>query len=120
READVALEGDQLVHRPLGWSIPQRVLRLSGWHNVENACAAMAIAAHLGAPRDAIERAITTFEGLGHRTVLVGEIGGVRYYDDSKGTNVGASVAALRGLAEPKAVLVAGGRHQLGAYEPLV
>ena len=68
----------------------------------------------------AIETALGAFEGLGHRTVLVGELDGVRYYDDSKGTNVGASVAALRGLAEEKAVLIAGGRDKLGAYEPLV
>ncbi len=50
---------------------------------------------------------------------LVGEIGGVKYYDDSKGTNVGASVTALRGLAENKAVLIAGGRDKGGSYEPL-
>ena len=46
---------------------------------------------------------------------LVAEIGGVRYYDDSKGTNVGAAVTALGGLAEPQAVLIAGGRDKVGA-----
>jgi UDP-N-acetylmuramoylalanine--D-glutamate ligase len=51
---------------------------------------------------------------------LVAEIGGVRYYDDSKGTNVGAVVTALEGLAEPKAVLIAGGRDKEGSYAPLV
>ena len=50
---------------------------------------------------------------------LVAELDGVRYYDDSKGTNVGASVTALRGLSEPKAVLIAGGRDKGGSYEPL-
>jgi UDP-N-acetylmuramoylalanine--D-glutamate ligase len=52
--------------------------------------------------------------------VLVAEVGGVRFYDDSKGTNVGASVTALRGLSEPRAVLIAGGRDKGGTYEPLV
>jgi len=118
--ADLAYDGDALVHRPLGYSFPRKVLRISGAHNMANACAAIAVAAHLGAPRGAIERALSTFEGLGHRTALVARIGDVTYYDDSKGTNVGASVAALRGLAEARAVLIAGGRDKLGAYEPLV
>lgn len=118
--ADVLLEGNRIVHRPLAWAFPQNILRISGAHNLQNACAAIAVAADMGVPREAIERALSTFEGLGHRTVLVGEIDGVRYYDDSKGTNVGASVAALRGLAEPRAVLIAGGRDKLGDYAPLV
>jgi UDP-N-acetylmuramoylalanine--D-glutamate ligase len=50
---------------------------------------------------------------------LVTEVAGVRYYDDSKGTNVGASVTALRGLREARAVLIAGGRDKGGSYEPL-
>ena len=51
---------------------------------------------------------------------LVAEIGGVRYYDDSKGTNVGAVVTALAGLREARAVLIAGGRDKAGSYAPLV
>jgi len=120
READVAQVGPELVHRPLGYAFPREILRLAGAHNVANACAAIAVAASQGAPRDAIERALGGFTGLGHRTALVAEVGGVRYYDDSKGTNVGASVAALRGLAEARAVLIAGGRDKLGDYAPLV
>jgi len=56
--------------------------------------------------------AIREFRGLPHRVELVAEAKGVRYYDDSKGTNVGASVAALRGLTEDRAVLIAGGRDK--------
>jgi UDP-N-acetylmuramoylalanine--D-glutamate ligase len=119
-EADVVHDGSSLVHRPLRYVFPQQILRISGAHNMQNACAAIAIAADLGAAREAIESALSTFEGLGHRTVLVAEIGGVRYYDDSKGTNVGAAVAALSGLAEARAVLIAGGRDKLGDYGPLV
>jgi UDP-N-acetylmuramoylalanine--D-glutamate ligase len=73
----------------------------------------------MGATEEGITRALAKFEGLGHRTALVGEIDNVRYYDDSKGTNVGASVAALCGLEEAKAVLIAGGRDKLGDYGPL-
>jgi UDP-N-acetylmuramoylalanine--D-glutamate ligase len=50
----------------------------------------------------------------------VAELAGVRFYDDSKGTNVGAAVTALTGLSEPQAVLIAGGRDKQGSYEPLV
>jgi UDP-N-acetylmuramoylalanine--D-glutamate ligase len=119
-EADVAHDGYWLRHAPRGWAFPVRDVRIQGAHNMQNACAAIAIAVDLGVPRDAIAEALSTFTGLGHRNVLVADIGGVRFYDDSKGTNVGASVAALRGLAEERAVLIAGGRDKLGDYAPLV
>jgi UDP-N-acetylmuramoylalanine--D-glutamate ligase len=119
-DADVAHDGYWLVHRPLGLAFSTRDLKISGAHNMQNACAAIAIGADLGVPKGAIEQALSTFEGLGHRTVLVREVDGVRYYDDSKGTNVGATVAALRGLVEERAVLIAGGRDKLGDYTPLV
>jgi UDP-N-acetylmuramoylalanine--D-glutamate ligase len=123
--ADVALRGDRLSDRLRGVGVPRSSLRLEGTHNVANACAAIALTTgfDLGTSAEAsatIERAFRDFAGLGHRCALVGEIAGVRYYDDSKGTNVGASVAALVGLAEPRAVLIAGGRDKQGAYEPLV
>src|SRR5262249_2767797 len=91
-----------------------------GVHNVDNAYAAIAVAAELSATPHQIERALASFTGLGHRTVLVAERDGVRYYDDSKGTNVGAAVAALRGLAPARAVLIGGGRDKFGDYAPLV
>jgi UDP-N-acetylmuramoylalanine--D-glutamate ligase len=122
--ADSHFKGDLIC---CGQEIEVRrsLLRLSGLHNVLNACAAVGVAAtfDLG-PFDrhseVIERAFSSFQALGHRCVLVAEIEGVRYYDDSKGTNVGASVAALVGLVEARAVLIAGGRDKQGAYEPLV
>lgn len=116
---------DRIVHRSRGFEVARASLRLTGSHNLANACAAIGVVGgfELGDSVEAskhIERAFATFAGLGHRCQLVAELGGVRYYDDSKGTNVGASVAALVGLSEPKAVLIAGGRDKLGAYEPLV
>lgn len=118
--ADIARDGDDIVDRVHGARYPLSLLRIKGAHNIANVCAAIGVACAVGATTDGVRKTLATFEGLGHRTVLVGELDGVRYYDDSKGTNVGASVAALRGLAEPKAVLIAGGRDKLGAYEPLV
>ena len=126
--ATVRAAGDHVVHRDAWWRFPLEALRIRGRHNVANACAALGVAAAVGfggAPFDDgddswLARAVRGFRGLGHRTVLVAEIGGVRYYDDSKGTNVGASVTALRGLAEARAVLIAGGRDKLGDYAPLV
>ncbi|MEJ7732575.1 MAG: UDP-N-acetylmuramoyl-L-alanine--D-glutamate ligase [Polyangiaceae bacterium] len=118
--ADVRVDGGRLADSGSGWSWPLDEVRLTGRHNLANACAAVATARAMGATREAIGAALASFEGLAHRTALVAEVGGVRYYDDSKGTNVGASVAALRGLAEPRAVLIAGGRDKLGAYDPLV
>ncbi|APR75022.1 UDP-N-acetylmuramoylalanine--D-glutamate ligase [Minicystis rosea] len=118
--ADIALVGDQIRFAAAGIEIPASVLRISGTHNVANVCAAIGCAHALGVGADAIQRALEKFTGLGHRTVYVATIDGVRYYDDSKGTNVGASVAALRGLTEARAVLIAGGRDKLGDYAPLV
>jgi UDP-N-acetylmuramoylalanine--D-glutamate ligase len=114
-----------IVDRDAGHRFPLDALRITGTHNVANACAALAVAAKFGIPladgEDSwLARAIREFRGLPHRTALVAEIGGVRFYDDSKGTNVGASVTALRGLAEPRAVLIAGGRDKMGDYTPLV
>lgn len=93
---------------------------LHGMHNVGNAAAAIAAARCMGVEPRHIAAAIASFVPLKHRMAYVGDIRGVRFYDDSKGTNVGASVTALRGLAEPKGVLIAGGRDKLGSYGPLV
>ncbi|WP_438018977.1 UDP-N-acetylmuramoyl-L-alanine--D-glutamate ligase [Sorangium sp. So ce315] len=118
--ADVAVAGGAIVDRVAGASYPLERVRLAGAHNLANACASVALAAAMGAPAGAIAAALARFEGLPHRTALVADVDGVRYYDDSKGTNVGASVAALSGLREERAVLIAGGRDKLGDYAPLV
>lgn len=117
---DVCVVDDVIVDGLGGGRYPLADQRLEGRHNVANACAAIAAAATLGAQPAAIAIALRQFSGLHHRTELVGRYGGVRYFNDSKGTNVGATVAALRGLREPRAVLIAGGRDKHGAYEPLV
>ncbi|MBW2528882.1 MAG: UDP-N-acetylmuramoyl-L-alanine--D-glutamate ligase [Deltaproteobacteria bacterium] len=120
RAADVAVEVDAIVDSLRQQRYPLAAIRLEGRHNVANACAAIAAAAEMGAEPSGIAAALAEFSGLHHRTELIGRYEGVRYFNDSKGTNVGATVAALRGLREPRAVLIAGGRDKLGAYEPLV
>ena len=85
---------------------------IPGSHNRANALAALAMGDALGLPLDAMREALRGFRGLPHRTQLVAEVGDVRYYDDSKGTNVGATAAALEGFADGSAartVLIAGG-----------
>ena len=83
-----------------------------GKHNQANALAALALGEAVGLPMDAMLRAIRGFRGLSHRTWFVAEINHVRWYNDSKGTNVGASIAALEGLDmanESRSILIAGG-----------
>lgn len=85
-------------------------LRIAGEHNIANALAAIALAEVLQIPRESICDVLRRFPGLLHRCQWVAEIDGVRWFDDSKGTNVGASYAAIKGLAENKnIILIAGG-----------
>jgi UDP-N-acetylmuramoylalanine--D-glutamate ligase len=93
-------------------------LPIHGAHNVSNALAACALARTLGVPRDALAAGLATFRGLPHRLQQVALRRGVVWYDDSKGTNVGASLAALRGLGRP-AILIAGGEGKGQDFAPL-
>jgi UDP-N-acetylmuramoylalanine--D-glutamate ligase len=95
-------------------------MALTGGHNALNVAAAIACVHPFGVAAETIRRVLREFRGLPHRTALVAEVKGVRFYDDSKGTNVGATVMALDGLRESKAVLIAGGRCKGGSYAPLV
>lgn len=112
--------GELVIDKPRGLQFSRSLSPLTGAHNVANMAAAIAVAAALELPEAAVTEGLASFGGLPHRAVVVGERRGVRFYDDSKATNVGAAVAALRGLSENKAVLIAGGRDKHGAYEPLV
>jgi UDP-N-acetylmuramoylalanine--D-glutamate ligase len=97
-------------------------LPIHGAHNVANALAACALARALGVPREKLTAGLASFRGLPHRLELVRERNGVRWYDDSKGTNVGATVAALKGLGR-KAVLILGGEgkgQDFSALRPAV
>ncbi|HEX3342963.1 MAG TPA: UDP-N-acetylmuramoyl-L-alanine--D-glutamate ligase [Polyangiaceae bacterium] len=111
---------DAVVDGQTGDRFPRREMALNGGHNALNVAAAVACVRPFGVAADTVRRVLREFPGLPHRTALVAEVGGVRFYDDSKGTNVGAAVTALEGLREPKAVLIAGGRDKGGSYGPLV
>lgn len=93
-------------------------LPLPGLHNAANAMAAVALCRALDLPLRDLAEGLRGFKGLSHRTELVGEFGGVRWYDDSKGTNVGATVAALNGMTQP-VVLIAGGVGKDQDFSPL-
>lgn len=93
-------------------------LPLAGLHNAANALAAHALAHAIGLPDGPLIDALRRFRGLPHRMRKVAEIAGVAFYDDSKGTNVGATVAALSGLAQP-VVLIAGGDGKGQDFSPL-
>jgi UDP-N-acetylmuramoylalanine--D-glutamate ligase len=112
----VRIEDGVLVDPGTGLSVPVEALRLAGAHNLANACAAALLARLAGAGPGPIAEVLRSFEGLPHRMVLVRELGGVRYFDDSKGTNVGAAATALDGFKQGpgKVVLIAGGKDKGG------
>ena len=91
---------------------------IPGLHNAANGLAAHALLTAVGAPSEPLVRALREFKGLPHRVQLVAEARGVRFYDDSKGTNVGATVAALEGFTHP-VVLIAGGDGKGQDFSPL-
>ena len=93
-------------------------LLIPGDHNVENAMAAAVLASHGGADLDAIREGLRTYPGLAHRIALCGERNQVRAYNDSKGTNVDATLIAVRALPGPL-VLLLGGQDKGTSYEPL-
>ncbi|HEX7251990.1 MAG TPA: UDP-N-acetylmuramoyl-L-alanine--D-glutamate ligase [Thermoanaerobaculia bacterium] len=94
-------------------------LSLSGAHNLENALAALAAADCAGASEEAIRQGLTTFRGLPHRTELVAERDGVRWIDDSKGTNVDATKKSLEGYPPGSVILILGGRDKHGDFSAL-
>lgn len=97
-------------------------IRLKGVHNLENAMAAAAMALLAGCGKEAVIEALKEFPGLEHRLEFVRELGGVKYINDSKGTNVGAVMKSLEGFSEP-VILIAGGRDKAGDFgllRPLV
>src|SRR5262245_38236893 len=97
---------------------PANLPGLVGRHNQANALASLLASRLAGATPEQARAALLAFRPLAHRMELVADAGGVAYYDDSKGTNVGAVVASLDGFPRP-VVLIAGGRDKGGDYAPL-
>lgn len=115
------LEGDRIVTTVTGAKqdiCRPNEIRMLGHHNVENVMAAATYAALWGCPEDIIRRVVSTFPGLEHALELVRERQGVRFVNDSKGTNVDATLKALEGIDEP-IWLIAGGRDKGGDFSRL-
>ena len=98
--------------------LPTAAMKIAGGHNAANALAALALADACGLPRAAALQALREFKGLAHRMNWVAESGGVRWINDSKATNVGATLAAVAGLSGPL-VLIAGGDGKGQDFAPL-
>ncbi|MEH6590088.1 MAG: UDP-N-acetylmuramoyl-L-alanine--D-glutamate ligase [Halioglobus sp.] len=117
-------EGEEFLSFGFELLLPVAELALPGRHNIANALAALAIGYSAGLPMASMLSTLTEFQGLPHRCQLVAEINGVRYIDDSKGTNIGATEAALKGLAKgSNIILIAGGQAKgadLSLLEPAV
>lgn len=94
------------------------LLKVRGLHNVENAMAAIGAARRMGIPPDAVRESLASFRGLPHRMEFVRTVRGVSFYNDSKGTNVGAVLKCLEGFPET-VVLIAGGRDKGVDFRPL-
>ena len=109
---------DELCHGD-DMLMPIDTLPVTGLHNVMNALAALALTRAIGCPEDAALRGLVHFKGLPHRVEKVAVINGVTYYDDSKGTNVGATEAALYGMGEQKVVVILGGDGKDQDFSPL-
>ena len=93
-------------------------IRIKGVHNLENAMAASAMALLAGSPLEAVRDSLREFPGLEHRLEFVREIDGVKYFNDSKGTNIGAVVKSLESFNVP-IILIAGGRDKAGDFSIL-
>ncbi|MHB8424212.1 MAG: UDP-N-acetylmuramoyl-L-alanine--D-glutamate ligase [Gammaproteobacteria bacterium] len=93
-------------------------LRIRGDHNAANALAALALGEAAGLPMEAMLVALREFHGLPHRMEYIAAVNGVSWYDDSKGTNVGATLAAVSGLSGPL-VMIAGGDGKNQDFKPL-
>jgi UDP-N-acetylmuramoylalanine--D-glutamate ligase len=98
--------------------MPVSEMKIAGLHNAANALAALALGEALGLPLASMLEELRTFPGLPHRSQWVADVKGVTYVNDSKGTNVGATLAAVAGMSGPL-VMIAGGDGKNQDFAPL-
>ena len=113
------LDGDDIVYVDKGKTeavVNVHDLQILGKHNYENVMAAAAISIHMGVPMDCIRKAVKEFKAVEHRIEFVLERSGVKYYNDSKGTNPDAAIQAIRAMPGPT-VLIAGGYDKQSDYD---
>ena len=116
-------DGDQYLAFQFEKLVSVNELKVFGQHNIKNVLAAAGLAMSLGIDMKYIRAAIKEFEGLPHRCQWVANIRGVEFYNDSKGTNVGATMAAVEGLGQiisGHILLIAGGLSKGADFRPLV
>jgi len=116
-------DGDQYLAFQFEKIVSVNELKIFGQHNISNVLAASALAMALGIDLKYIRKAIREFSGLPHRCQWVANINGVEFYNDSKGTNVGATVAAVEGLGQRidgHILLIAGGVGKGADFKSLV
>jgi UDP-N-acetylmuramoylalanine--D-glutamate ligase len=114
----VMRDGRQCLARGGETLVPVDELAVTGMHNAANALAALALTDAIWLPNSPAIEALRRFRGLPHRVEHIADIGGISFYDDSKGTNVGATVAALKGMPK-RVVLIAGGDGKGQNFTPL-
>lgn len=117
-ERGVWMEGDQIIYCDTE-RIPictTHDMKLLGRHNYENVMAAVAIAMHAGVPVDCVRRAVKDFNAVEHRIEFVREVDGVKYYNDSKGTNPDAAIKAVEAMERPT-VVIGGGYDKKSSYD---
>lgn len=113
------LDGDVIMYRHGGKTeelVNVQELQLLGRHNYENVMAAIGISIHMGVPMETILRVVKAFQAVEHRIEFVLERAGVRYYNDSKGTNPDAAIQAIHAMPGP-IVLIAGGYDKQSEYD---
>jgi UDP-N-acetylmuramoylalanine--D-glutamate ligase len=102
--------------------MPVAELKMAGRHNVENALSALALGQAMNFDMQAMLAVLREFKGLDHRCQFVAEYQDVKFYNDSKGTNVGAAIASIMGLADSagRIILIAGGESKDADFTPLI
>jgi UDP-N-acetylmuramoylalanine--D-glutamate ligase len=113
------MDGDMIIRNHDGKReeiVDTRELQLLGRHNHENVMAAIAIASELNVPMEVIKKAVCEFRAVEHRIEFVAEKAGVKYYNDSKGTNPDAAIQAVKAMPGPT-ILIAGGYDKNSEYD---
>ncbi|MBR2802232.1 MAG: UDP-N-acetylmuramoyl-L-alanine--D-glutamate ligase [Erysipelotrichaceae bacterium] len=117
QDADLCLK-DGIVYLFGKELFPTQILRIPGMHNVSNAMVAAAMAYKMGVSKDSIFNVLSNFAGVEHRIQFVRELDGVRYYNDSKGTNPDSTIVALKAFNKP-VILLGGGYDKHTGFESI-
>ena len=118
-EQGIWLDGEKIMYNDGSETIEICTIhdmKLLGKHNYENVMAAVAIAMHAGVPLDCIRKAVKEFNAVEHRIEYVKEVNGVKYYNDSKGTNPDAAIKAVEAMVRPT-VVIGGGYDKDSSYD---